>query len=96
MSRRTKGHYPFLLQFNRRESFHNPLLTYNPQSRSVQFYFSLPPGIFMSGLEKFSHMEIHGLHKPQQTICRAHAVMSWPCIVASHYGVTCVASGAGT
>ena len=39
MSRRTKGHYPFLLKFNRRESFHNPSLTYNPQSRSVQFIF---------------------------------------------------------
>ncbi len=29
------------------------------------------------------------------SICRAHAVTSWPHIVASHYGVTCVASGAG-
>ncbi len=39
MSWRTKGHYPFSLKFNRRESFHNPPLTYNPQSRSVQFFF---------------------------------------------------------
>ncbi len=36
MSRRTEGHYPFLLKFNRREAFHNPLLTYHPQSRSVR------------------------------------------------------------
>ncbi len=39
MSRRTKGHYPFSLKFNRRESFHIPPLADNSQSRSVRFFF---------------------------------------------------------
>ena len=34
-----------MLKFNRRESFHNLLLMYNPQSLSVQFFFLLLPGI---------------------------------------------------
>ncbi len=45
MSRRTKKHCPFLLKFNRHESFHNPPSTYNSQSRSVQFFFFAPARI---------------------------------------------------
>jgi len=81
MSLRTKGHYPFLLKFNCRESFHNMLLTYNPQSWSVQFYFSLPPGIFMSGLEKISHMEIMACINPNKQyaahMLSCHGLASW-------------------
>ena len=39
MSRRTKGHYPFSLKFNRGESFHNPPAHVQSLSRSVQFFF---------------------------------------------------------
>ena len=40
MSRRRKGHYPYLLTFHCCNSFHYLPLTYNSQSRSVQFFFA--------------------------------------------------------
>jgi hypothetical protein len=71
MSRRTKGHYPFLLKFNRSESFHNPPAHVQSLSRSVQFFFLLPPGFLMSGLKKNSLPDIEisgGSDKPTKNL----------------------------
>ena len=49
MCRRTIGHYPFSLKFNRREGIHQPPLTYDTQITVCPvFFLSRPPFRFIS------------------------------------------------
>ena len=56
---RTKGHYPFSIKFNHRESFHNLLLAYNLNHGLSSFFFT-PATNLNVRLEKISLIWLRG------------------------------------